>query len=247
MKKPIGGKNTPKCPIGILMLRTQFPRIPGDIGNATTWDFPVLYKIVKKATPDHVVRREASGLLEPFVTGAQELEKEGVAAITTTCGFLALFQKEMASAVNIPVFTSSLMQVPLAYLMIKPSQKVGIVTVHSKSLTKRHLSCVGADQVPNVIYGTEGEEEFSRVILEDQMELNVDKSRDELVRVSKRMISEHPEVGAIVLECTNMPPYAAAIQRQINLPIFDIYTLVMMVYHAVVKKDFSGHIWKRKY
>jgi Asp/Glu/hydantoin racemase len=168
------------------------------------------------------------------------LEKEGVRAITTNCGFLALFQKEMASAVNIPVFTSSLMQVPLAYTMIKPSQKVGIITVHSKSLSQKHLSCVGADKIPHIIYGTEGEEEFSRVILDDEMELDVNKSRDELVRVSKRMVSEHPEVGAIVLECTNMPPYAAAIQKEINLPIFDIYTLVIMVYRAVVKKDFSG-------
>jgi aspartate/glutamate racemase len=240
MEKVTGGKNIYGYPIGILMLETQFPRIPGEIGNATTWDFPVLYKIVKKATPDVVVRKGAAGQLEPFIQGAQELEKEGVRAITTNCGFLALFQKEMASAVNIPVFTSSLMQVPLAYLMIKPSQKVGIITIHAKSLTQKHLSCVGADKIPHVIYGTEGEEEFSRVILDDEMELDVDKSRDELVRVSKRMLLEHPEVGAVVLECTNMPPYAPAIQKVINLPIFDIYTLVIMVYHSVVKKEFSG-------
>jgi Asp/Glu/hydantoin racemase len=242
MEKAVGGKNIYGYPIGILMLETQFPRIPGDIGNATTWDFPVLYKIVKKATPDLVVRKGAPGLLEPYIRAAQELEKEGVRAITTNCGFLALFQKEVASAVNIPVFTSSLMQVPLAYVMIKPSQKVGIITVHSKSLTQKHLSCVGADQVPHVIYGTEGEEEFSRVILDDEMELDVDKSREELIRVAKRMLLEHPEVGAVVLECTNMPPYAATLQKEINLPIFDIYTLVMMVYHAVVKKEFSGFI-----
>ena len=242
MEKVTGGKNIYGYPIGILMLETQFPRIPGDIGNATTWDFPVLYKIVKKATPDLVVRKGAPGLLEPYIQAAQELEREGVRAITTNCGFLALFQKEMASAVNIPVFTSSLMQVPLAYVMIKPSQKVGIITVHSKSLTQKHLSCVGADQIPHVIYGTEGEEEFSRVILDDEMELDVDKSKEELIRVAKRMQLEHPEVGAVVLECTNMPPYAATIQREINLPIFDIYTLVIMVYHAVVKKEFSGHM-----
>ncbi len=240
MEKVTGGKNVYGYPIGILMLETQFPRIPGDIGNATTWDFPVLYKVVKKATPDVVVRKGATGQLEPFIRGARELEKEGVRAITTNCGFLALFQQEMASAVNIPVFTSSLMQVPLAYRMIKPSQKVGIVTIHARSLTQKHLSCVGADKIPHVIYGTEGEEEFSRVILDDEMELDVNKSREELVRVTKRMVSDHPEVGAIVLECTNMPPYGPAMREEIDLPIFDIYTLVTMVYHAVVKKDFSG-------
>lgn len=242
MGKAIGGKNIYGYPIGILMLETQFPRIPGDIGNATTWDFPVLYKIVKKATPDIVVRKGAAGMLESFIRGAQELEREGVGAITTNCGFLALFQKEMGEAVNVPVFTSSLMQVPLVYLMLKRSQRVGIITIHSKSLTQRHLSSVGVDKVPHVIYGTEGEEEFSRVILDDEMELDVDKSRDELVRVAKRMVSEHPEVGAIVLECTNMPPYAAAIRKEIDLPIFDIYTLVTMVYHAVVKRDFPGYM-----
>jgi aspartate/glutamate racemase len=242
MKKAIGGKNIYGYPIGILMLETQFPRIPGEIGNATTWDFPVLYKIVKKATPDIVVRKGAPDLLAPFIKAAQELEREGVRAITTNCGFLALFQKEMASAVSIPVFTSSLMQVPLVYMMIKPSQKVGIITIHSKSLTQKHLSCVGADKVPHIIYGTEGEEEFSRVILDDEMELDVNKSREDLVRVAKRLVSEQPEVGAIVLECTNMPPYAAAIQKETNLPIFDIYTLVTLVYHAVVRRDFSGYM-----
>jgi aspartate/glutamate racemase len=242
MKKAIGGKNIYGYPIGILMLETQFPRIPGEIGNATTWDFPVLYKIVKKATPDIVVRKGAPDLLAPFIKAAQELEREGVRAITTNCGFLALFQNEMASAVSIPVFTSSLMQVPLVYMMIKPSQKVGIITIHSKSLTQKHLSCVGADKVPHIIYGTEGEEEFSRVILDDEMELDVNKSREDLVRVAKRLLSEHPEVGAIVLECTNMPPYAAAIQKETNLPIFDIYTLVTLVYHAVVRRDFSGYM-----
>ncbi|MBU2055763.1 MAG: aspartate/glutamate racemase family protein [Proteobacteria bacterium] len=242
MAKAVGGKNIYGFSIGVLMLETGFPRIPGDIGNATTWHFPILYKTVKKATPDLVVRKGAKGLLEPFIKGAQDLEREGVRAITTTCGFLALYQKEMASAVNVPVFTSSLIQVPLVYSMLKPSQKVGIITIHSKSLTQKHLSCVGADKTPHIIYGTEGEEEFSRVILDDEMELDVNKSRDELVRVAKRMVSEHPEVGAIVLECTNMPPYAAAIQREIDLPIFDIYTLVIMVYHAVVKRDFSGYM-----
>ena len=242
MAKAIGGKNIYGFPIGILMLETQFPRIPGEIGNATTWDFPVLYKVVKKATPDVVVRKGAPGLLEPFLRAAQELEREGVRAITTNCGFLALFQKEMASAVNIPVFTSSLMQVPLVHMMLKPSQKVGVITIHSRSLTQKHLSSVGVTETPCVIYGTEEEEEFSRVILDDEMELDVNRSREDLVRVTKRMVSEHPEVGAIVLECTNMPPYAAAIQKEVHLPIFDIYTLVTMVYHAVVRREFSGYM-----
>jgi Asp/Glu/hydantoin racemase len=242
LAKAVGGKNLFGHAIGILMLESKFPRIPGDMGNATTWDFPVLYKVVRNASPDAVVRKGDRGLLPPFIQGAKELEKEGVRAITTNCGFLAMFQKEMAAAVNIPVFTSSLMQVPLVYAMLKPSQRVGIITIHAKSLTQRHLSSVGADKVPHVLMGTEGEEELSRVILDDELELDVEKSAGEMVKVARKMISDYPEVGAIVLECTNMTPYAAAIQAEIGLPVFDIYTLVNMVYQSVVRGEFSGYM-----
>jgi Asp/Glu/hydantoin racemase len=240
MSKVKGGKNLYGIPIGILMLKTRFPRIPGDMGNATTWDFPVLYKVIELATPDKVVRRGGKGLLDPFIRGAQELEQQGVRAITTNCGFLALFQKEMASAVDVPVFTSSLLQVPMIYAMLKPWQKVGIITIHAKSLTREHLAVTGVDKVPYVILGTEGEKEFSRAILDDELELDVDGSQKDLIRVSKRMRENHPEVGALVLECTNMAPYAAAIQREVNLPVFDIYTLTVMIYQAVVRKEFFG-------
>ena len=242
MIKAIGGKNIFGFSIGILMLESKFPRIPGDMGNATTWSFPVLYKVVKNASPDAVVRKGDRNLLEPFINGARELEKEGVKAITTNCGLLAMFHSEMAAAVNVPVFTSSLMQVPLVSAMLKPTQKVGIITIHSKILSQKHLGAVGADKVPHVIIGTEDEEEFARVILENEMELDVERSKADLIKVATRLVSENPDVGAVVLECTNMTPYAAAVQKEIDLPVFDIYTLVNMVHQALVRKVFRGYM-----
>ena len=242
MKKATGGKNLYGFSIGILMLESRFPRIPGDMGNATTWDFPVLYKVVKNASPDAVVRKGDQDLLESFINAAKELEKEGVRAITTNCGFLAMFHQEMAAAVNVPVFTSSLMQVPLVHAMLKPDQKVGIITINAETLSEKHLGSVGANTVPHVIYGTEDGEEFTRAILGNEMTLDVEKSNDDLVRVAHRLISENPDVGAIVLECTNMMPYAAAIQDEVGLPVFDIYTLVQMVHLATVRRPFFGYM-----
>jgi Asp/Glu/hydantoin racemase len=242
MLKATGGKNIFGFSIGILMLESKFPRIPGDMGNATTWNFPILYKVVKNASPDAVVRKGDRNLLELFIAAAKELEKEGVRAITTNCGFLAMFHNEMASAVNVPVFTSSLMQVPLVYAMLKPTQKVGIITINSKALSQKHLGAVGVDKVPHVILGTEDEEEFTRAILDNEMELDVEKSKADLVKVAARLISDNPDVGAIVLECTNMMPYAAAIQEKVGLPVFDIYTLVQMVHLAAVRKEFAGYM-----
>src|SRR5437867_1773366 len=143
-----GGFNQYGVTVGILMLDTRFPRIPGDMGNAATFPFPVRYHRVSGADPDLVVRRGAEGLLPAFV-------------------------------------------------------------------------------------GMETEKEFTRVLLGDELELDVDAAREEHVRVARRLVSDYPDVGAIVLECTNMPPYTPDIQRETGLPVFDIVSLVTMVHAAL--------------
>jgi Asp/Glu/hydantoin racemase len=222
--------------IGILVMDTAFGRIPGDIGNALTWDFPVYYKVVKGATFEKVVLQGDPQLVDPFARAARELEAMGVRAITTSCGFLALFQQQLAEAVNIPVFTSSLLQIPLASRMLGRGKKVGILTAHSQSLTERHLVAVGAEAVPHVIIGLEGGKEFPRFL--SDISYNPLEIEKETVGVAKELLKQHPEVGAIVLECANLPPYGRAIQEATGLPVFDIVTLTEMVHSAVVKKEF---------
>ncbi len=230
-----GGQNLYGFTVGILMLDTQFPRIVGDMGNALTFDFPVRYHRVAGASPDLVVRKSARDLVAHFIEGARFLEREGVRAISTNCGFLAKFQREMAAAVKIPLFTSSLMLVPLVHRMLAPGRAVGILTVDGSSLTPVHFAGAGVGpDVPTVVAGLEGEKEFTRVLLDDLLTLDVEVAREEHVRVARRMIAQHPEVGAIVLECTNMPPYRADIQQATGLPVFDIVSLVRMVHDALV-------------
>ena len=227
-----GGSRLYGHTIGIIVLDTQFPRLPGDIGNASTWPFPVRYRVVPQATPERVVQQQAAGLLGPFLEAAHDLVRDGVRAITTSCGFLSLYQQEIAAAVSVPVFTSSLMQIPLVARLLRPEQKVGVITVDAPSLTAAHLREVGAEAVPVVILGTETEEELTRVLIGDELELDVQKAEADMVRVATRLVRDHPEVGAIVLECTNMPPYARAVQQATGLPVFDIVTLTHWVYRA---------------
>src|SRR5215813_10558287 len=205
-----GGFNQYGFTVGILMLDTRFPRIPGDMGNAATFPFPVRYH---------------------RVTGARALEREGVGAITTNCGFLVKYQREMASAVSVPVFTSSLLLVPLVHRMLPRGRRVGIMTVNAGSLTQEHLdgAGIGAD-IPLAVAGLETEKEFTRVLLGNEMVLDIDACRGEHMRVARRLVTEHPDIGAIVLECTNMPPYTADIQRETGLAVFDIVSLVNMVH-----------------
>src|SRR4051794_18491291 len=137
------------------MLDTSFPRIPGDIGNATSFDFPVRYQVVKGASPDRLVLERDPSLLNPFIAGARDLERAGVRAITTSCGFLALFHRELADSVRVPVFSSALLQVPLVHAMLRRDQRVGILTAHSGALTEQHFVGVGwsSEKIPIKVVG----------------------------------------------------------------------------------------------
>jgi len=236
MSNPIGEYNNYGGAIGILILETKAPRIPGDIGNLTTYNFSVKYKIVKGVNVEKLIIQNDQKLLIPLIEAARELEKEGVKALTGSCGFLAIFQKEIADAVEIPVFTSSLIQVPLVYNMLGKNKKIGIITAHKEKLTEKHLEAVGIVNIPICIVGMENQKNFSNMILKQQPFGDIEKVEKEILEVSKNLIENNSGIGAIVLECTNMPPYAEAIQKVINLPVFDIVTLINYVYMAVDKK-----------
>lgn len=221
-----GGKAIYGAPLGILMLEARFPRIPGDMGHAGTWPFPVLYRVVAGASPERVVLQGAAGLLPDFIAAGQELVRLGAEAITTNCGFLSLFQNELAAALGVPVATSALMQAPWVQATLPPGRRVGIVTVSAASLTARHLSAAGV-ALDTPIAGTEDGEEFFRVLIKgEKQDMDVGLARRDVVSAAQALVARHPDVAAIVLECTNMPPYAAAVQAATGLPVYDIYSLI---------------------
>jgi len=226
-----GGKSIYGAPLGILMLEARFPRIPGDMGNGETWPFPVLFRVVRGASPEKVVLGGARGLLPDFVAAARDLVDLGAEAITTNCGFLSLFQAELAAAVGVPVATSSLLQVPWVQAMLPPGRRVGLITVSRGSLTPAHLEAAGVPRdVP--VEGTEEGREFFRVLIKaETQDMDVALAEQDIVEAGRRLVARHPEVGAVVLECTNMPPYAAALRDALGLPVYDIYSMITW-FHA---------------
>ena len=221
-----GGKAIYGAPLGILMLEAKFPRIPGDMGNATTWPFPVLYRVVTGASPEKVVLNGAAGLLPSFIEAAKDLVRLGAEAITTNCGFLSLFQKEMAAAIAVPVATSALLQVPWVQATLPPGKRVGIVTISGASLTLAHLAGAGVP-LDTPLIGTETGREFFRVLIKaEKDDLDVALAEQDVVEAGRELIARHPDIGAVVLECTNMPPYAAALQEAVGLPVYDIYSMI---------------------
>lgn len=240
-----GGRPLYGIPVGMLMLEAQFPRIPGDNGNGYTWPFPVLFKIVRGASPDIVVRRlDSDRWLQPFVDAARELEQAGVGLITTSCGFLVLFQKQLQEHLSIPILTSSLLQVPWVAAMLPPGHAVGVLTVEGRSLTERHLRAAGIP--PGLPLFVQGVEEaggyFTRQILGCHLELDVERCAQEHERAARMLVERHPEVGAIVLECTNMPPYAHRIQAATGLPVYDLTTMVGWAASGLLRRPFQGYM-----
>lgn len=227
------------APIGILMLESQFPRILGDMGHADTWEFPVVYRVVKHASPDQVVRQGAEGLMAGFVKAAQELEAEGVVAITTTCGFLCTFQNALADAVSVPVLTSSLMQVAGINALLPKGKRVGVLTISRDSLSAAHLKAAGVPE-GTPIGSPKGH--FTEVILGDQPELDVKRAEAENVAAALHLVRENPEVGAIVLECTNMTPYVAAIREATDLPVFSMVCFVEWLHASLAPKRWPLNI-----
>ncbi len=223
--------------LGIMLLDTRFPRIPGDIGNASSYDFPVRFKTVKGATVQRVVVEGDPQLLTSFLEAARELEAEGVRAITTSCGFLALFQKTIAEAVNVPVFLSSLIQIPLVYTMTQ--RQIGLITANSEALTERHLRGAGVPAgVPLAIKGLQDKPAFSQSILENREHLDRERIEQEVLETAEELLGDYPEIGAFVFECHNLAPYGNAVSRATGKPVFDVISLAEWVYRAIVKREF---------
>ena len=211
--------------LGIVMLDTRFPRPPGDIGNPRTFAFPVRYRTVRGASPRRVVVERDPSLLAPFIDAARALEADGATAITTSCGFLALFQRELAAAVRVPVWTSSLMLIAGIEARLARGRRVGIVSADAASLTVDHLRAVDAP-VDAPIEGLALDSAFRATLLEDRVELDVEEASRTTVDAALRLGARRPDVAEIVLECTNLPPYADAVRSATGLPVHDITTLI---------------------
>jgi len=229
--------------IGIIVLgEGGFPLIPGNVGNATTFSFPVYYKAIEEAITERVVSTKPDPLvLERLIEAGKELEKQGCRAITSDCGYSANYLPEVATALSVPTFLSSLMQVPIISRALKPSQKVGIICANGDVLRAAPAlkNCGINDLSTIVIAGAQDLSEMKN-ILEGTGRLNPGKFEQELVGLAKETVSKNPDIGALLLECAEMPTYAWAIQEAVRLPVFDFTTMINWVYNAVVRRPFAG-------
>lgn len=178
--------------------------------------------------------------IQKMIEGAQELEREGVQAITGDCGFMAIYHEEVKKAVHIPVFLSSLLQIPFIQSTLAEHAKIGILTANGESLTSDLFAKIGIhDDSRLMIRGLENEKNFKDAVIDEIGTLDSDGIRQEAVQAAKDLISAYPEVRAILMECSMLPPYSEAVQRATKLPVYDFLTMIDFVYSSLNKKRFA--------
>ncbi len=225
--------------IGILILDASYPCVPGNVGNASTFSFPVRYEKVQGASIDRLLNKQDPELATPFIQAARNLRDHGVKAITGACGFMAFFQQEVAASIDIPVFLSSLLQIPFIFKVT--GKKVGIITANASCLTEKHFENAGIlKDCPIAITGMESQPEFKSAILEEKGTLDTVKIENEVIGVAQQLAKDNPDIGSILLECSDLPPYAAAVQGAVNLPVFDFITMINYIHSSLFRMPFKG-------
>ena len=222
---------------------SRTPMVPGNMGNGTTFPFTLMWQqMAGNITIDMLVSAQPHPkILEQVIQAGKQLQAQGCRAVMGNCGYLANYQPEVAAALDIPVFLSSLLQVPVILQSIKPERKVGIICASGQVLSRAPAlgNCGIEDLSRIIIAGAENTSQMKNV-LSSIGHINNAVFEKELVELAKDMVEKHPEVGAILLECSELPPYAWAIQEVTHRPVFDYTTLTKWIYNSVVRDKFAG-------
>ena len=236
------GQNAAGFLIGILYIdEVNYPLLPGNVVNACTYSYPVAMEPVEGLTIEQLF---AAGdeVLPMLLAAASKLQRKGVRAITGACGFFGNYQREIASALDVPVALSSLVQLPWMRMLLKPAQPIGVLTADLSSLTDRLLAACGTTSREGLVLRDLRHAEAFSCILEGRGTFDNEQVRREVVSAALDAQRERPDLGAILLECSDMPPYAVDVQRATGLPVFDFTTLIDFLHSAVAHKPFSGFI-----
>ena len=222
--------------LGIMMLKTAFPRPPGDVGNPDSWSFPVRFSVVQPATFESVVAkgRLDDGVVEAFQAAAMQLIEAGAAALTTSCGFLSPLRAKLLRGSDIPFIASSLEQIPKRQAEL-PVGRVGVMTIDGKRFTPSHLAAAGAP-ADTPFVGLESGRELHRVISGNLGALDGRAAEADVLEAGARLKRVVPDLGAVVLECTNLGPYAKALSHHLGLPVYDIVSFVTEEFGAAIRE-----------
>jgi Asp/Glu/hydantoin racemase len=219
-----------QVPRGLVQLET----LPGNSTNPKSYNFPVRFNRIKGANIHTVLEEPSNEVLKSMIAESKKMISEGIEAITTSCGFNAIFQQELASALDVPVFTSSLLQVPLVHKMLGPEKSIAVITAKKTALKTEHLRSVGITEDMKLnILGMEDSPEWNKIFTSPDDDVDLDTIADEVIATAREGLSKDKGIGAFVLECTDLPPFADQIRKELHIPVFDFITMMEYVARSI--------------
>lgn len=227
--------------LGVLRVDSTFERPAGDVASLDSWEIPVKVITVKGSTVNEVVSTSNNyrqEFVDGWIKGADQLINEGAVAIVTSCGFLSaihpILQKQFPKT---PIGTSSLLQIPIANSLSEPGTRAGVITFDGDVLGHTHLKAVGAP-LDTPIVGVEKGGSFDKFI-RTSTPYDFKAHEESLVQAAKKLVTEHENIGSIILECANMPMHRKAVHEATGLPVYDIVTLGNFVYEVGLSRAFQ--------
>jgi Asp/Glu/hydantoin racemase len=242
------GRNIFGVTIGLVQMHVNLPMIPGNMGNATTFDFPMLYRRMESDNAmDVMANPPAKNFADGIIEAAKWLELQGVKAIMGNCGFFGSYQNIIREQINVPFFSSSLMMLPMMVQSMPRGKKVGVITANGpKLLEVQAIENCGLSKEDKeksiVVMGLEEYPEFATGIMANTGKYNPQKVEREIVSVAERMLVNHKDIGAILLECTELSPHAVAVSNAVRMPVWDYTTLTEWIQSGCVRREFKGHV-----
>jgi aspartate/glutamate racemase len=241
------GRNIGGVTIGLIQVRANLPMMPGNMGNATTFDFPMLYREMNVDNVFDMMKPETTqNFTDGIVEAAKWLELQGVSAIMANCGFFAHYQKVVQERIDTPFFSSSLMMLPMMVQSLPRNKKVGVLTANGPLLEEGYAMerCglsreLQASRV--VVEGCQDDPEFAAVMSLNG-KLNANLFERDILEGIKRLLKKDKDIAMIMLECTELPPHAVAVQKMVNMPVWDYTSLTNWIYSGCVRRPFVGHI-----
>ncbi len=229
----MSAQSTPK----IAILRWEQTRVPrglqqleslkGNSTNPESYPFPVRLVEVPGACTETVITHPSDRVLKEMISLCAGLKADGVKAVTTSCGFNAIFQETLAKEAGLPVFSSALLEIPFIRSLIGETKDILILTANRASLREEHFrACHVTDLSHLKIYGLETAPQWSKIFQEPDECLDLPLVREEIVSLASRAVNESDKPGAILLECTDLPPFAESIRTATGLPVFDFLSMM---------------------
>ncbi|WP_028744425.1 hypothetical protein [Rhizobium altiplani] len=224
--------------LGILALETgRAPgapsTLPNSVFNPATFDFPTIAEMVPGAWVDRVVPGDST-LESSYIAAAQRLVERGAVAITSDCGFTIRHQAAVSAAVKVPVAMSSLLLVPLLLRQLPPKGKLAVLTFDSKHCGEDLLGLAGRSERERVIIGgIEDGTTWQNEMKRPSIPTTVAEIESDIAGCISQLRAAHPEIAAVLLECTMFPVAAPAIRRMTGLPVYDTATLYRMTFASV--------------